>query len=230
LAYEVWFYALFAAAFYLKGAKRVWALALSALFIGPKMLLLLPVWLCGVWCWKRISAPQPMSRRVALSLAIAPPLFYALALALGAPHALMAATESVLSEAFVENALGFSDEFIWNLLLGICAACHFLGMAHLLRGAPARAPSSAARAIRWLAGGSFSLYLAHYPLLQFLDSVLPSGLEKHSAQALLLGLTFALCLAFAQAFERPLPLWRKIARKAFAALAPAGAAAASAPR
>src|SRR5687768_4433889 len=49
LCYEVWFYALFAAATFARGYRRwLWFGGLG-LVAGPNVLLLLPVWLVGVW-------------------------------------------------------------------------------------------------------------------------------------------------------------------------------------
>jgi peptidoglycan/LPS O-acetylase OafA/YrhL len=52
LNYEAWYYALFAAATFLRGRLRAAALAAAALLAGPKILLLLPVWLIGVVAWR----------------------------------------------------------------------------------------------------------------------------------------------------------------------------------
>lgn len=48
LGYEVWYYVLFGAAFYLRGMRRVVAVLSLLLLVGPKLWLLLPVWLAGV--------------------------------------------------------------------------------------------------------------------------------------------------------------------------------------
>ena len=47
LVYEVWFYALFGAALFLRGWLRVLVLACFALIAGWKILLMAPIWLLG---------------------------------------------------------------------------------------------------------------------------------------------------------------------------------------
>jgi peptidoglycan/LPS O-acetylase OafA/YrhL len=213
LAYEAWFYILFGAAIYLRGRARIAAIALAALIMGPKMLALLPVWLCGVWCYKHIRDPKWMRRSRAWLLALAPPLLYVLALAIKLPTILIGLSAMLFGVDFVGISLAFSDEFIWNFLIGVGVAAHFIGMRALLGEQGARGGQS----IRWLSGATFSIYLVHYPLLQFFDSILPDDLNKYAAQALVFFPTLALCILFAQAFERPLPLWRKLARQLIAA-------------
>jgi len=52
LNYEAWYYALFAAATFLRGRLRAGALGVAALLAEPKILLLFPVWLIGVAAWR----------------------------------------------------------------------------------------------------------------------------------------------------------------------------------
>lgn len=95
----------------------------------------------------------------------------------------------------------FSDEYLWNALVGILVCCHLVGMASILRHANLDRLS---RPLAWLAGGSFSIYLMHYPLLHILHAALPD--ISHWA---LFALTVLACLPFAEVFERPLYLWRR---------------------
>lgn len=204
LSYEVAYYALFAVGFYLRGTRRAVLLAAGALLAGVNILLLMPSWLLGVWVWRRLSDGRLPSRSVALGLAVAAPLAYAAALWFGVPGLLRELTETILSVP-PGRVLRFSDEFLWNGLIGIAFALHLLGMARLLR--PTERDG---KAIRWLAGGSFSLYLLHYPLLQFFGGTLPkTGAFPVDAAALLCA-TLAGCYAFAQVFERTLPAQRRM--------------------
>ena len=62
LGYEFWYYAIFAASWYFAGWQRTLLVAAIAAIMGPKILLLLPVWLLGVWAYRfnqraRIVAP-----------------------------------------------------------------------------------------------------------------------------------------------------------------------------
>jgi peptidoglycan/LPS O-acetylase OafA/YrhL len=159
---------------------------------------------------------MPASR--ARVLVWAPAVFYALALAAGVPGLLLQETRNVLGAPFMAK-LGFSDEFIWNAALGLLAAAHILGAARL--AADWRAPNArVTTAIRWLAGGSFSLYVVHYPLMQFLIAAYPGAALSGAGQAALLMSVFVGCYLFAALFERTLPHQRRWLRQAAERLQP----------
>ncbi len=48
LGYEFWYYMIFGVAVFLKGRTRIILITIMCLILGPKILLLLPVWLLGV--------------------------------------------------------------------------------------------------------------------------------------------------------------------------------------
>lgn len=205
LSYEVAYYALFAIAWYQTGAVRAVLLALGVWLVGLNILLLMPAWLMGVWVWRCLDQglmPQP---RLIPYLVFGLPLAYAAALITGVPDALRALTAVGLHQNAL-NSLRFSDEFLWNNLLAIGVALHLLGVAALTRQ---KGASPAGRVIPWLAGGSFSLYLFHYPLLQFLGPALPTTGMPLLDDAILLGLVTLTCFAFAGLFERSLGDQRK---------------------
>jgi len=197
LSYEVGYYALFAVAFYLRGPRRIVLLIAGAVLLGMNILLLMPAWLMGVALYHRLKrADLPQGSR-ALMLAVVPVAIYGAALAINLPDVIRA----TMQPHFPGHMLRFSDEYMWNAVVGLLVCTHLTGMAGALRDRPL---ARLARPAAWLAGGSFSVYLVHYPLLQFLHAALP-GLG-HGA---LFGLTVLSCLAFAELFERPLDLWRR---------------------
>ena len=204
LSYEVGYYALFAVSWYLGGAIRAVLLLLVALLLGPNILLLMPSWLLGVWVWRCIETGNLPSQAGALLMVGFAPLAYMLALWLDVPETLSSSTFAIFGQSGF-YALRFSDEFVWNGLLGICMALHLLGVATLVADDTTRPQPSA---FSWLAGGSFSLYLVHYPLLQFLAPALPNVAPMLDDFALL-GLTILLCYLFAQVFERSLKAQRE---------------------
>lgn len=212
LSYEVAYYLIFAAAIFMSGAVRIVTLALLAFLVGLRVLLLLPVWLVGVALWQFLKRDRiAVSRGLAVSMIVPPPLLYAVLLGLGAPAAMFAATAALfgVDPQLLRAFLGFSDEFAWNFLIGLLAAVHLLGVAAYLRDRTEAATSGISAAIRWLAGASFSIYLVHYPVLQFLDAVLPEAPGALSRDAVLLSLTLVICFLFASLFERPLRTFRQ---------------------
>lgn len=206
LSYEVAYYALFAIAYYLDGTRRAALLTAGVLLVGVNVLLLMPAWLMGVWLYRRLRTAAPMRVASAVVFAGLPVAAYALALRFDVPQVL----QSTLQPAPPGHPLRFSDEYLWNALLGLLVCIHLLGVAALTRAGLSVFGSLSGRLsapIAWLAGASFSIYLVHYPLLQALHALWPGA-----GQAGLFLATLALCFVFAAAFERPLHLWRGLLR------------------
>lgn len=213
LSYEVGFYMLFGAALFLHGALRWVMLALIALVVGLPVLALLPAWLMGVAVWSlggrlaRIAAPR------AWALALVPVVALIVLKAAGLDRLLTLVTAQAIAPVSHHALLAYSDEVLWNSVIGACVALHLLGVRHIALDRSGAAPGPAARLVRWVAGASFSIYVVHYPTLHLLDATLPETLPGYNLW--LLALTLGTCFAFATLFERPLkrvralvaPLW-----------------------
>jgi len=225
LSYEVGFYALFAAVLFLKGALRWVMAALIALLVGLPILALLPAWALGVWVWYRVSprrerddqpggqsGPRPIlgtRQSAAWMLAVAPLICLVALKAIGLDTALSAMTARFFAPMSHHLVLGYSDEVLWNSLMAVLIAAHLIGVWQLCAARTAGTEGRMARAVRWVAGGSFSLYVMHYPTLHLLDATLPESLPGYDFW--LLGLTLAICFGFAALFERPLKFYRRAA-------------------
>lgn len=208
LSYEAAFYLLFALWLWTSGVRRIALVAIAVLLIGPRVLLLMPAWLMGVWLWHRIASGALPSRTLALGLASIPLVLYGLALAQGLPATLSAWSADLLGLPHL-GRFGFSDEFVWNGLLGSLVTAHLMGVAALAR----RWTPGEGHVIRWLAGGSFSLYLVHYPVLQFLGPLMAERPESVLGDGTILALTFLVCFVFGAVFERTLPAQRTLLRR-----------------
>lgn len=216
LSYEVAYYLIFAAWFYGSGVRRLGLIVALCLVVGPKVLLLAPAWILGVATWRSIASGRAaaMTNSTAWGLALLPVLVYGLALGNDVPGFLLLVTSDMLGlnggRPFA--ILNFSDEFIWNALVGLLAAAHIIGVAGIAarRTSVASGPTALGRTIRWWAGASFSIYLVHYPVLHFLGAALPRDMPMHLRHLGLLVGTLAVCLIAASLFERPLTKWRAI--------------------
>lgn len=209
LSYEAAYYIAFGILLYLRGALRWVALAVCGLLFGLKIWLLAPAWFMGVglYVWLQKTDIARYSNISTGLLIGAPVLFYILFQVIGLPGILRTLTYLLIGpERF--SALGFSDEFMWNALIGALFTVHLFGMGVLL--ANRTAPFSWQNAIKWLAGGSFSLYLVHYPVLQWGGAVIPRSGNWVLDHAALLTVTCLVCYGFAAIFERPLARYRKV--------------------
>lgn len=197
VSYEVAYYAIFAMAFYLRSMLRVVLVLTAVIIAGPNIMLLAPCWVIGVLTWQRIKQGHKIRRDVARVFLLAPFILYATALTVDLPTVLLYFTKIGLGL----DGLRFSDEFLWNGILAIGVGVHLIGAATLLHAEPTAQRSAR---IKWLAGGSFSLYLMHYPFFQFLGPALPDSGLPLLDDVVLFTVTVLFCLAFAQVFERTL--------------------------
>ena len=200
LSYEVWYYALFGAAVFLRGTRRaIWLIALAWL-AGPLILLLLPVWLMGV-ALARWPLLVRLDRCQGAALLVA-----ALAMFLLARSIDMAAL------AWLERRAPFpmvnSQNVIGNTLMGLAVMLSLAGarpLLPLIAGLIARI----APALRWGAGMTFTAYLTHQPLIAFACSwglVAPPGLPGALAA---IGSVLAVCALLAHLCERRSPALRR---------------------
>jgi peptidoglycan/LPS O-acetylase OafA/YrhL len=185
LNYEVWYYVIFGIACY--RPKRWWLLAALAV-AGPKILLLMPVWLLGVLLYRRMPA---LDRGTAVALfcatLVAGLVFVDLDLGIRIREAMRLWCPRV-----IELARG-SNQFAGDFLLGVIVALHFLA-AWSLR---LRLLLVFEKAIRYLSSVTFSMYLFHMPL----TILIWNGLDVHSVP-LFFGLLLAGILVLGEVTER----------------------------
>ena len=154
LGYEVWYYVLFGALFYLRGARRVVVAGSVLLFVGPKLWLLLPVWTGGVWLYhwqKRHVLP----RRTALLGWVATLVLLAVFKLTGSDVFLRMAARA--HWPFAEVPLRSADRFLADYVVCVLVLANFwcarsAGFLGLLRFE---------RVIRGLSSYTFTLYLVH---------------------------------------------------------------------
>lgn len=211
LSYEMAYYAIFGIALFLSGPLRIILILIVALLVGLPVLALMPTWLIGVFIWRRIRSGAYLPRAQALILGIAAPVAIVLAKIAGLHDLFTALTLQGFASLGAIPYLGYSDEMLWNTVLAVLIALHLFGIASLFRTAEINPRSRTIRAIRWTAGGSFSLYVVHFPVLHLLNAALPKSLPLYDLW--LLGLTLAICFGFAALFERPLKTYRVILRR-----------------
>ncbi|MFZ5549521.1 MAG: acyltransferase family protein [Pseudomonadota bacterium] len=200
LGYEAWYYVLFAAVHFLRGRTRVWAVAAVCLVIGPKILLLLPVWWMGVWAYRRVHQ-VPIGAAHALVLCLGSLGAYLLFRLADGPDRLLDLAGQWLGSELLHDQISWSRRFLASYVIGACVAIHFVGAAAL---APhlKRVPRGLERVVRYAAGFTFSLYLLHYPLLQFFAALVPVvDMEAHRAAFVALG-ALAVVFMVGSAIER----------------------------
>ena len=190
LGYEVPYYLAFACAWFGGPSLRLAGPLLVAMVAGPSISLLALLWIAGAAIW-RVHASREPSGAWACAAALLPvPLWLGYEVTchvLGRPLGLLP---------------GLRSEIVQDLIVGGLFAWHLLWAPALLARLPA-CPARLARAIRFGAGRSFSIYLMHYPIMLFLRAAWP-GVNPFA----LLPVTLACCLGMAEVTERRIAFWR----------------------
>ncbi|MEL6683483.1 MAG: acyltransferase [Pseudomonadota bacterium] len=213
LSYEAAFYIIFAIAAFTKGWKRTVYLICTCVLFGPNILLLLPCWLIGVWLYHRCLSGQIQTTLPPAALIYGPVFIYVLAQLVALPDVLRVITAGAISvDGFV--ALRFSGDFLWHNVLAMLCTLHLLGVYLHSQTKPLQL-DLLKRPIRFLASASFSTYVLHYPVMQFLRPSMQADLSVFAQDLLLLGTTLMICLVFAAIFERSIDKQRLIFRTLF---------------
>lgn len=199
VGYVLWYYALFGVARYIESpAKYVLALAIAAV-MGPKILILFPVWLLGAWTYRLIASPA-IAERTGWILFLGSAVAYAAFLLMHGPAALDEWTLRHLG-ARLYRQLGWSNIFVADYLVATLAALHFIGLAAI---APrlSKALAAMAHPARYLSSFSFSTYLYHFPLLLFFAALAGRLLQGAPRALLVLPCTVAAIWMLGSVTER----------------------------
>ena len=212
LGYEVWYYVLFGAAFYLRGRRRLAVVGSVLLFVGPKLWLLLPVWLAGVgaYHWHKthtIARPLALAGWCATLVLLA-------AFKLGDLDAALRAF-ALAHWPWTGLPLKSADRYLADYLVCVLVVVNFLcaksaGLQALLR---------IERPVRWLASYTFTLYLSHALVMKTWLLVYPHR-QSHPGDVLaLVMLIIAATLIIGQLTEHRKQLFQtgftRLARRVF---------------
>lgn len=210
ISYEAAYYILFGLFYFTKSISRIIFISTSLIFFGLNILLLAPSWILGALLYKLIASEtrDEISKAISWLSCLSPVVLYIMFLTLDLPQNLDNITHYLLGN--FSNSLRFSDEFIWNALIGILFSIHLYGISQLMR--KSYSPLPYANKTKWLAGATFSIYIIHYPALQFFKGVLPNFSNNIINDITLLSMTLIVCFIFAHFFERRLYIFRKWCR------------------
>jgi peptidoglycan/LPS O-acetylase OafA/YrhL len=162
LCFEMWYYAFFAVFTFMSGRKRTLVLAAMALIVGPKILLLLPLWVLGVvlYRWKALETIGEATAWLAfLSSFVLYGLFHYFNVTELASAWLRAQIGPEL-----HHQLTFAKFFVGDYLLGPIVFLNFIGCRRICHRF-AWLLNPFARPIRAIAVYTFAIYILHQPLV-----------------------------------------------------------------
>jgi len=158
MGYEAPYYLLFAFCYYGRGWIRIAGIAATMVLVGPKVLLLAPIWSLGAaawWTYNRVDIKVGMGWLLLVSSALA----YVIFVASGA--------RKYLNGIGPDNAFwGMASYFVSDYVVAILFTASIFGF----KGIEAQASRwfrPIERQIRSAASYTFSIYLFHYPLIYF---------------------------------------------------------------
>lgn len=199
LSFEFWYYAIFGCWFFRKGDSwKSYLLPLLAIVIaGPKILLMMPIWLAGYFAYrfKAVSIPTAVN-------------WFLVALCF------IAAGIAVFSIPPTPWAIGgdkfaFANQFITDWCIGIFVA---LALWLLPQTSPATAVNkSLVRSVRFVGDLTFPLYVLHFPLLVFYMAINPF-LENISVMWQAIGFSFLLSAVLGLYFDSKRAYWLRFFR------------------
>lgn len=216
LCYEVWYYVIFGLAMFVRGGRRWLWVAVAALIAAPPILLLFPLWLLGSWL-------------AAHGAQLVPRAGWSRVMWIGSILAIIgldySGIDTEIKTYFHDTIPGYwrlqaSQRFVTDYVLGLLVAANFLAF----RGLDERAKAwlhACRKPVVFLAGYTFSLYLFHRPLSQFLGYFFPNtGHDKLISLAAILGVSL-ICFAIGALTEQRKQGYRNLVMRCLGRTRPA---------
>lgn len=210
ISYEFWYYALFACLLFTNGRLRIVLVTVWALIVGAGIVLLLPVWMLGVWVYRLTRRGLAIPRPLGWALFVLPVPLYVWYRSTGWEQVLTGITDAWTVELtgsiyYLHKARYVLHSYVVALLV----AANFIGAQRILQGASFLGQRTD-KLIRWCAEHTFTLYLFHFPVLYFVASWSPWEITDPRHAALLSGGTLLSVLVFAKLGESRKREWRKL--------------------
>jgi hypothetical protein len=142
------------------------------LIAGIKILLLFPIWLLGVWVFHLGS--MRITKKIGWLFFVGSFVLYFLFHYFELDHNLNSLVVEMLGTKFVGKLL-WSGSFLSDYVLSSLVALNFIGFVAISESVSS-VFLSWQKEIRFFAGYTFSMYLLHFPLLNFFASMIDSNL------------------------------------------------------
>jgi peptidoglycan/LPS O-acetylase OafA/YrhL len=207
ICYESWYYVAFGILTFLPRSRAWPLLILVALALGPKIVLLAPVWAMGVLLY-RWRALAEISERLGWMLALSSMACIIMFHWFGVEEIAGSWFKSLVGKERFEQ-FSFSRFFIGDYLLGPLVMLHFAGVRRVAaRMSGLLLPIE--RPVKTFAAYTFTLYLLHQPLFLFWGAVLrgdPKGYGNWIAVTCLVAVSVGLVGAATEMRRHVLTRW-----------------------
>jgi peptidoglycan/LPS O-acetylase OafA/YrhL len=208
--FEVWYYILFGIVLFLRPMVALVAASSVLILIGPTMAAFAPLWLLG-------AATYHLNTVVRLTMSSTKRLILTLISLLAAAVLYGGAKQFFPPTQAIYHRITFNFESLNNFLFYTSTG---LAFALILLAVTFAAPwltglsSLAQRPVRWLSGATFTLYLAHLPIVYCLYAL--TYRKSNVVKALvILGGTISIVLLLAEIGERRKRGWEQIFQRSW---------------
>lgn len=203
LGFEFWYYVIFGAYFFRRQMK--WGTLLVLLlcvFAGPKILLMMPIWIAGCFAF---WLPSPKINRTAAWATV----FGLLALAVIMALILPSFPKSIGTKPFF-----FANQFVtdWAVGLLVALALWCIPFENWRQTQPLKT-----QWVRKLADLTFPIYVLHLPILVLFRMLFPFQVANAAQLSLALTGSFILSLVLGIFLERQRPVWVRFFKWFFSA-------------
>lgn len=198
LGCEVWYYIIFGIILFAPARWRTAGVVLALIVVGPLTALLFPLWLLGVGGYF-VCQSKILGRRAGWLLFAGAPVAWLLYEATAHWHGRF---------TYLIPYRLHRPELAQDYVVGALFMAHIAGFRTVsARFAPLLA--RLARPIRWTAGATFTVYLFHLPVAQFIASRMTAPPDAWPTRAAIVLGTLAAMFAIAEVTERRKRLWVK---------------------
>ncbi len=178
--YEVFFYVFFGAMLYTKRKYRFALLLVLLLVAGPKIAILLPLWLFGAYLYRTDDYFKSTFTNLILWFATAFIIFYLLTI--GGKSIVTEQANDILYRVIGFNEslnLAASRYFVFDYIFGIAFGLNLIVSKSLIDSLNFDLDKTkVAQLVRYLANRTFSIYLFHFPLIGFFNAVISHDISE----------------------------------------------------
>jgi peptidoglycan/LPS O-acetylase OafA/YrhL len=211
LSFEAFYYGIYGFAFYLRGWWRAVAVCAGCLLAGPSILFMAPIWFFGCFLQDAYQWAHQSAKRFAIALV---PTVIAGAAALGAliilPHAklhVMSNWVLGIDRKMKPLHMHWVSTWSWEVAipLGVALFCTLLVFQRI----PVSSHSRLVRCVRFVADGTFALYLFHSPMLDLVSTIVPYDKSSRIQLAAVFLFIVTICILL----ERPCLMLKNLIRE-----------------
>jgi peptidoglycan/LPS O-acetylase OafA/YrhL len=181
------------------------AILAALAFVGPAIAVMLPLWLLGLFGY-RFCMARRLGKLSGWMLCLGSLAAWIAYEAWGRTY--------VLTIVDVPDSLR-RPSLLEDYLVGALFIAHVIGF-DAISPAFAAVASRLQRPIRWAAGATFTIYLLHLPVAQFLSTQVPWPPTSWATRAIVYGGTLLILFALAELTERQKDWWRGLFKGLFA--------------